>query len=169
MTVRRTVHALTTIVLVLGLGVLVPAPAHAGWQSNVAYYRQGSVCRSQDTNVVIGASVYQQELGKEGVTRMRVKFLLYDTDPKSAGIHVAKLSNTKKSGTFPNDKKSYWWNGGKGATQTWTVAAGSGEWWMVAKLTWERPGKRDWNYKLPVAYCAWSPATTAGSGFGSQL
>lgn len=142
--------------LALSLTFGLAPPANAGWSQHVAYKRQGSVCQSDDTTVTIGASVYQQEIGKKGVRQLRVTFLLYNTDPNSPGIHVAKLKKTKESARFPNDAKNYWWDGPTGATQTWNVSAGSGEWWMVAKLTWDRPKRRDWNTKIPVAYCAWS-------------
>lgn len=140
----------------LGLGLVVgmPSPAYAGWTDHVAYKRQGSVCKSDGTNVVIGASVFQKEFGKKGVTQFRVKFLLYNTDPSSPGIHQSYARKTKQSGKFPNDGRNYWWGAKQGATQTWTV--GPGSWWMVAKLTWVRPRNKDWNYKLPVAKCSWS-------------
>lgn len=159
---RALVAALVTVLAAVGLAVVAASPAQASWTDYVAYRRQGSVCSSDGTNLTVGASVYQKEIGKHGVRQMRVKFLLYTTDPNSAGIHVAWLNKTKYSGTFPNDETSYWWNGGKGATQTWTFTAESGEYWMVAKLTWDRGARRDWNYKLPVAYCSWSPAAAAG-------
>jgi hypothetical protein len=143
-----------------GLTAAMATPAHAGWTDHVKYKRQGSVCKNDGTNVTIGAAVYQQELGKNGVRQMRVEFLLYDSDPNSAGIHSAKARMTKSSASFPNDERNHWWNGGGGAKQTWTV--GPGEYWMVAKLTWDRAGKRDWNYKLPVARCSFNIDFSAG-------
>ena len=148
---------LVCVGLALGMTFALAPPAAAGWQENVRYYRQGSVCKSDGTNVIIGASVFQKELGKKGVRQMRVKFLLYDVSPDTPGIKWAKRSKTKYSARFPNDAKNYWWDGKGGATQTWTVSGESGEWWMVAKLTWDRPNRPDWNTKIPVAYCAWSP------------
>lgn len=153
-------RALTSLFLsglfAAGLVIVNPAPAHASWTEHVAYRRQGSVCSSDGTTMTVGASVFQKELGKNGVRQFRIEFKLYDTDPRAPGIRSPWLRRTKYSARFPNDKKNYWWDGPTGATQKWTFQSNGGEYWMDAKLTWDRPNKRDWNYTLPVAYCAWS-------------
>lgn len=159
---RALVAGLVTVLAAVGLAVVAASPAQAGWTDHVAYRRQGSVCSQDGTDLTIGASVFQKEFGKHGVREMRVKFLLYTTDPNGAGIQRAWLNRTKYSGRFPNDSRNFWWDGRTGATQRWTFTAESGEYWMVAKLTWDRGAKRDWNYKLPVAYCSWTPGAAAG-------
>lgn len=151
---RTSVTALCSAAALTAALTLTPTPAFAGWTDHVAYKRLGSFCSNDGTRVTIGGSVFQKEFGRHGVRQFRVKFLLYDHDPRDPGIDWAMLRKTKSSRVFPNDKRNYWWSGPKGGAQhTWTVGAGP-EYHLVAKLTWDRAGRRDWNYKLPVAVCS---------------
>jgi hypothetical protein len=145
---------LAVIALSMAAVLLTPSTAFAGWTDHVAYKRERSFCSNDGQTVTIGASVFQKEFGRHGVRQMRVQFLLYDHDPRGPGIDVADLRKTKSSSRFPNDARNFWWNGAKGgAVQTWKVNAGP-DWHLVAKLTWDRGLRRDWNVKIPVAVCS---------------
>lgn len=144
-------RALVAAVAVAASISLVPAPAHAGAPpadkgdvQPVARY-----CNSQDGFVAIGGRVKVREFGRSGITRFRVKWLLYNTDLSDPGIHVAYKRKTQQSGSFPNDKRNFHFTTGK----TWEdlVAADDG-YTLVAKVTWVKGG-RDWNKKYTITYC----------------
>lgn len=147
---RTTKLYVTVLTSLASLGVA--APAQANWTDNVRYYREFSICSDTGEGLDIGAGMYIQELGKHRVISLRTKYLLYDTDPNSAGIHQSVGRMTKQSTSFPDDDRSFRFNASHGNKHTFHV--GYGEWWVVAKLTWDRKHRRDWNTKVAAAHCA---------------
>ena len=135
----------------LSAGPAAAAPAGEPPGGTVGYQRQRVVCSNPGDSVTIGGAVRMQEFGKRGVNQFRVEWLLYDVDPNKHAVVSAKRRRTFQSSTVPNDSKNYFWANN---FQQWQVGPASDEgWWLIAKMTWVRPGARDWNYKLPVARC----------------
>lgn len=134
--------------------LLVAAPAHADWTSNVAYKRESSYCANDGDKITIGGKVFQKELGKHGVYQFRVTYLVYTVDPSSAGIHTAFKKLKLDSGAFPDDKQSFGWHPQRYFHLGAELNGLPMEYWLTAKLTWVRGGRPDWNYKLPLAHCS---------------
>lgn len=157
--IRAAARTLLALVVATTLVSVTAVPAHAGWTDHVNYKRERSVCVNTGETITIGGSVFQQEVGKRGVTRLRVTWLLYTTSSDSS-FNVAKAKKTKESGKFPNNAKSHYWNGkaggaaGGGNFHQWAGLNPTHEYRLVAKMTWVRPNKLDWNKKIPVAYCS---------------
>ena len=143
--------ALAATMALAASSVLVPAPAVAGAppadKGDVQLV--GTYCSSQDGFVAIGGWLKLCEFGRSGITRLRVKWLLYNTDLSDPGIHVAYKRKTQESASFPNDGRNFHYTNGK----TWDglVAADDG-YTLVAKVTWVKGG-RDWNKKYTITYC----------------
>lgn len=131
--------------LVTAPALAAAPPADKGDVLLVARY-----CKSQDGFVDIGGRLKIREFGKSGIIQLRVKWLLYNTDLSAPGIQVAYKRKTQQSGTFPNDQRNFFHTTGK----TWTglVAADAG-YTLVAKVTWVRKNRRDWNQKYTWTYC----------------
>lgn len=139
------------------LPLLSPVVAQAGEPpaGAVAYRRQPSVCVNDGTGISIGGSVFMKEFGKRRVRQMRVEWLLYDSY-QSPGHHVAVRRKTYQTGKFPDDARNYTWDGraAGGNFQRWNnLPITDDGYTLIAKMTWARPSRRDWNYKLPVARC----------------
>lgn len=150
----RTTRLLVTVLA--GFGLLgVAAPAQASWTDNVRYHRQYSTCTDNGSGLDVGAGMYMQELGKHRVVSMRAKYLLYAEDPSSPGIHQSVGRATQRSASFPDDNRSFYYDARHGDNEH-TFHVSYGEWWVVAKLTWDRKHRRDWNTKVPAAYCSFA-------------
>ena len=144
--------ALVAVVALATSSALLPAPAVAGPppadKGDVRFISR--TCSSQDGFVDIGGRLKMREFGKSGIVQLRVKWLLYNTDLSAPGIHTAYKQKTQESGTFPNDGQSY--HSIKGQTWEDLVSTDAG-YTLVAKVTWVRNGRRDWNEKYTWAYC----------------
>ena len=108
-------------------------------------------CDSQDGFVDIGGSIKVKEIGKHAVTRLKVKWLLYNVDPNGGGIVVATRNKEQKSAAFPDDHRNFT----QTFSQQWNdlVATDDG-YTLIAKVTWERRNRQDWNKKYSVTYCS---------------
>jgi hypothetical protein len=150
----RTTRLAITVLTCVGL-LGISAPAQASWTDNVRYKRQFSVCTDTGSGLDVGAGMFMKELGKHGVVGMRTKFLLYGEDPNGPGIHQSVGRMTKRSAAFPNDERNFFYDANQGDNEH-TFHVSYGEWWIVAKLTWDRNNRRDWNVKVPAAYCSFT-------------
>jgi hypothetical protein len=145
----------TVLVAVAALAIssyLAVAPAHAGApppdKGDVLFVARE--CASQDGFVDIGGRLKVREFGRSGIVRLRVKWLLYNTDLSAPGIHVAYKRKTQQSDAFPNDGRDFFFPAGK----TWKDLVGTDAGYtLVAKVTWVRNHRRDWNKKYTWTYC----------------
>ena len=143
---------ITTALCVLTLfGPGAPAYAQEPPGGSVAYKKYWILCANDGGLVDIGGAVTMKEIGASHVDQFRVKWLLYNT-ANPTGTTLAYKRWTTESKVFPDDKQSYKWTTPK---VKWldNVASDAG-YTLVAKLTWVRPGRKDWNHRFPFVYCS---------------
>jgi hypothetical protein len=155
----RTRSAAMLVAAALALSVVAVAPPAQAENKPIEYRAYKPVCKNDGLSIEIGGNVFQKELGKSGVRRFKVKWLVYRTNV-GAGFNPAYAQKSKRSVQFPDDAKNYWWDGisgaegGGGSFHRFKNLPATNSYKLVAKLTWERPNRKDWNRKIDVAYCS---------------
>lgn len=142
-----------------GLLALVPMlvvttsipPAYAGGgDGQIDYKLQQYLCEINDDGTVnLGGGVYMMEIGKTRVTRLQVEYVVYRTNVGS-GWNPAYIHNTLKSAEFPNDRRSYWWDGATGSYHVFHNLSAVNSYRLEIKMRWLRPWRPDWTRKLAV-------------------
>lgn len=157
----RVFNRMPAVVVVMALMIVTVGAAPAGAnESKIKYYGYKPFCSNDGTSIQIGGNVFQKELGKSGVRQFRVKWLVYRTNV-TEGFNPSYARKTIKSTRFPNNATSHWWDGATGHNTAGGVGnfhrfrnlPATNSYKLVAKLTWDRPNRPDWNRKILVAYC----------------
>jgi hypothetical protein len=145
---RPPVRGLAVLAAAFALVVLQAAPSSA---RPLASKWSGS-CASDPPYYTPRGRAYMIEYGKSGVTRLKAQFRLYRTNV-TAGYNSPYLRKTYTSPSFPNDAVSYGQWLPYTSNHQWEYVAATSDYALTAKMTWERPWRRDWNYQQVLAYC----------------
>jgi hypothetical protein len=148
---HRRVSLLCLMVIALVLPIASPASATEPPGGSVAYRKAWILCANQDGFIDIGGQVFIKEFVDSHVNQFRVKWLLYNTaNPTSTTLAYKRW--TVESAVFPENGQSYSWTTPK---QRWEdMIAPDAGYTLVAKLTWVRPGRKDWNHRFPFVRCS---------------
>ena len=131
----------------------VPQMAAAATDDPIDFrvYSWGCVPDEYGSSYGIKGGAWMKELGKSGVTEMRIKFLVY----KQGGVNLGPAYQMAyRSGTFPNNQSSYRYPGKVDTylEHTFSSIAPGYIYDYKIKLTWSKAG-RDYNRLLWMNTC----------------
>jgi hypothetical protein len=146
------------LVLTASLGFLaastVTASAGAPPADQGSYTVKQAVCNvsadpSETNPLEIGGQVRMEEFGNHRVVSFKVKYLLYAGKPST--LNPSQVRQTYETEPFGSNSQNTHW---LAPYQSWHVVQGDKPWYLIAKMTWDRTGRRDWNEKVTLAICS---------------
>ena len=146
---RFAARLLSLLCIVAAVTAAGASPAMAGDPpgGTVGYRALSRLCSTDGVTTSIGANVLMREVGRQGVTQMKVTFkLLVDGAYTGAG----SIHRDSYSSVFPNDTRSFEYKTG---VVQWTGLSAVHSYSITSKLTWKRPHSRDWNYDFATVRC----------------